>query len=113
MAVLNLVGGVGAPLTDSLSHNPFLATSPEAPPWYAYVIGASALLFALGTTLVGIAGRRAGSLGVATILAGATYPLVFVLQAPFGEVTGAVIGHLVWIAPWLALAVGLGRGDDV
>ena len=37
---------------------------------------------------------------------------MFVLQTPFGEVTGAVIGHLVWIAPWLALAVGLGRGDE-
>lgn len=72
---------------------------------------ASALLFALGTVLVGIAGRSAGRLGVATILAGACYPLVFVLQMPFGEVTGAVIGHLVWVSAWLALAVGLARGD--
>lgn len=111
-AVLNLVGGVGAPLTDSLGYNPFLDTSSPEPPWYAYVIGASALLFAVGTVLVGIAGRSAGRLGAATILAGACYPLTFVLQALLGEATGAVVGHLVWIAPWLVLAVGLGRGEE-
>jgi hypothetical protein len=112
MAVLNLVGGVGAAVTDGLGHNPFLNTSSSVTPWYAYVIGASGLLFAVGTGLVGLAGRSAGWLGAATILAGACYPLVYVLQMPFGEATGAVIGHLIWIAPWLALAVGLAREDE-
>lgn len=112
MAVLNLVGGVGAAVTDGLSYNPFVGTSSEGPPWYAYVVGLSALLFAVGTALVGLAGRRAGRLALAAGLAGASYPLVFVLQIPFGETAGAVIGHLLWVAPWLALALGLAERND-
>ena len=112
MAVTNLVGGVGAAVTDGLGYNPFLDTSSPVTPWYAYVIGASGILFAVGTVLVGLAGRSAGWLGAATILAGACYPLAYFLQMPLGETTGAVVGHLLWIAPWLALAVGLARGEQ-
>ncbi len=112
MAVTNLVGGVGAAVTDGLGYNPFLSTSSPVTPWYAYVIGASGILFAVGTLLVGIAGRSAGWLAVATILGGVGFVLVHLLQLPLGETTGAVVGHLLWIAPWLALAVGLARSEQ-
>lgn len=113
MATLNLVGGAGAVMTDGWSYNPFAdASTAAAPPWYAYVIGASGILFAVGTVMVGVAARRAGWLAAAVVAGGAAYPLAYVLQAPLGEGLGAVVGHLVWVSPWLALAVGLATGPD-
>ena len=86
------------------------------PPWYAYVLGLSGAAFAIGTILVGIAGRSAGRLAAAVILGGAMFPVVFALEAPLGH-AGA---HLVWLIPWMVLAAGLiampadraGRGLD-
>lgn len=103
-AAVNLVGGVGAVLTDGLSYNPFATgASAPAPPWYVYLVLIGALLFALGTVLVGVAGRRGGWLAVAVILAGVLY----VVAVPLGA-----YGHLVWIAAWFALALGLATGRD-
>ena len=106
-AVGGLVGGVGAVVTDGWGYNPFLDTLPLSTPWYAYVIGASVLLFAVGTIVVGLAGRAAGWPALAAVAAGAGYFATVALQAPLGATTGAVVGHLIWIAAWLALALGL------
>ena len=112
MAVSNLVGGAGAVVTDGWSYNPFDASVTAAAPWYGYVSGGSALLFALGTVLVGVAGRRAGWLAAAVVAAGAVFPLVFFLgeflsDEVLSESTGELLGHLIWVGAWLALALGL------
>ena len=105
-AVLNLLGGIGAVVTDGWTYNPFAPAVDGAPPWYAYVIGGSAALFALGSIVAGLAARSAGWPAIAALLGGALYPMVFVLQGVYAD-TGAVIGHLVWVAPWLALSLAL------
>lgn len=103
-ALSYLAGGFGAVATDGWSYDVLDPAVEGDPPWYAYVIGASAILFALGTLLVGIAGRRE-RLGVAVILAGAMFPVVFVLEEPLGF-AGA---HALWLVPWMVVAVGLVR----
>ncbi len=105
----NLIGGVGSVITDGWSHNPFGAGADAAPPWYAYVIGLSAAIFAVGSILTGIAARSAGWPAVAAVLGGVLYPMAFVMQGLYGHNPGDLLGHLIWIAPWLALAVGLSR----
>lgn len=110
MAAMNLLGGAGAVVTDGWSYNPFADTSTAAPPWYAYVIGASGILFAVGTVLVGVAARKAGWLSATVVAAGLVFPFVYILQVPLGETQGALVGLLVWMATWLALAIGLARG---
>lgn len=108
-AVTYLAGAIGAVATDGWSYDPFNPSLERVdPPWYAYVIGASAFLFALGTLLVGIAGRTGNRLAVAVILAGAFFPLVFVLES----VLGAAGAHAVWLAPWMVLSVGLAGGAE-
>lgn len=101
-----LLGGVGAVGTDGWSFDVFAGDGEFEPPWYAYVLGLSGILFALGTILVGIAGRSSGRLSVAVILAGALFPVVFALQEPLGF-AGA---HIVWLVPWMVLAAGLIAG---
>ncbi|MDQ4025099.1 MAG: hypothetical protein M3217_06375 [Actinomycetota bacterium] len=107
-AVTYLAGGIGAVATDGWSYDVLDPSVEGDPPWYAYVIGASAMLFALGTLLVGIAGRAGSRLAVAVILAGAMFPLVFVLESALGF-AGA---HALWLAPWMALSVGLAGGPS-
>jgi hypothetical protein len=97
-AVVNLAGGVGAVFTDGWSFNPFAPGGPASPPWYAFLVLAGAMVFALATILVGVAGRRGGWLAVAVILGGVLYAAA----GPLGA-----YGHLVWVAPWFALALGL------
>lgn len=97
-AIVNLVGGVGAVLTDGWSFNPFGPGAPAEVPWYPYLVLAGAAAFTLGTILVGIAGRRGGWLAVAVILGG----ILYAVAVPLGA-----YGHLVWVAPWFALALGL------
>ena len=103
-AAFYVFGGIGAVATDGWSYDVFASENDGIdPPWYAYVLGLSGFVFALGTVLVGIAGRSAGRLSLAVILAGAMFPLVLGLQDPLGD-AGA---HLVWLTPWMVLAVGL------
>ena len=73
------------------------------------MIGLSALLFAVGSVLTGIAGRSGGWLAVAAVLGGVLYPMAFVMQGLYGHDPGDLLGHLIWIAPWLALTLGLCR----
>lgn len=102
-AVTFVAGAIGAVVTDGWSYDVFdPALDEEEAPWYAYVIGLSGILFALGTVLTGIAGRAAGRLAAVAVVAGATFPLVFAM----GDDT---LGHVVWFVPWLVLAVGLTR----
>ena len=107
-AVANLVGGLGSVLTDGWSHDPF-APGAGDPPWYAFVIGLSASLFAVGSVMTGIVGRSGGWLAVAAVLGGVLYPMAFVMQGLYGHDPGDLLGHLIWIAPWLALTIGLTR----
>jgi len=112
----NLIGGVGSVVTDGWSYDPFGAGADAAPPWYAYVIGLSAFIFAVGSILTGIAARSAGWLAVAAVLGGVLFPMTFVMQGLYGHDPGDLLGHLIWIVPWLALAVGLSRftpGDEL
>jgi hypothetical protein len=102
-----LAGGIGAVATDGWSYDVFDPSVTGDPPWYAYVLGASGILFALGTLLVGIAGRGS-RLALPAILAGAIFPVVFALQPVLGD-AGA---HAVWLVPWMALSVGLARGPQ-
>ena len=108
-AVANLAGGVGSVVTDGWNYNPFAPGAAASPPWYAFVIGISAFLFALGSILTGIAARSAGWLAVAAVLGGMLYPMAVVMQELYGHDPGDLLGHLIWIAPWLALALGLSR----
>jgi len=108
-AAANLVGGVGSVVTDGWSYDPFGAGADAAPPWYAYVIGLSAAIFAVGSILTGIAARSAGWLAMTAVLGGVLYPMTFVMQGLYGHDPGDLLGHLIWIAPWLVLAVGLSR----
>lgn len=101
-AAAYLFGGVGSVATDGWSFDVF-ADGELDPPWYAYVLGLSGILFAIGTILVGIAGRSGGRLAVAVILAGALFPAVFALESSLGF-AGA---HIVWLVPWMVLAAGL------
>ncbi len=105
-AAAYLFGGIGAVATDGWSFDVFAGDGEFEPPWYAFVLGMSGVLFALGTILVGIAGRSSGRLAVAVILAGALFPAVFALQEPLGF-AGA---HIVWLMPWMVLAAGLIAG---
>jgi hypothetical protein len=108
-ALTYLAGSIGAVATDGWSYEVFDPSLEGVdPPWYAYVLGAAGILFALGTLLVGIAGRTGNRLAVAVIAAGAAFPLVFVLRDVLGE-AGA---HAVWLAPWMVVAVGLVRGAE-
>jgi len=105
-AAFNMVGAVGSVVMDGWTFDPFGAggearTGSEL--WYAFVIGLSALVFAIGTALVGIAGRPIGWLRISAILAGVLYVVGIPLGAP---------GHYVWIAPWIALAAGLVTGAE-
>ncbi|MGH2899861.1 MAG: hypothetical protein ACRDMZ_14400 [Solirubrobacteraceae bacterium] len=102
-AGLFLAGGIGAAATDGWSFDVFAAEQANYFPWYVAVLALSGLLFAVGTVLVGVAARPAGWLAAAAILAGVMFPAVFALQEPLGD-AGA---HLVWLAPWLALALGV------
>lgn len=52
-AVANLAGGVGSVVTDGWDYNPFAPGAAESPPWYAFVIGISAFIFAFGSILTG------------------------------------------------------------
>ena len=106
-AAANIAGGVGSVVTDGWNYNPFGAGADVAPPWYAYVIGLSAFIFALGSILSGIAARSAGWLAVAAVLGGMLYPMAIVMQELYGHDPGDLLGHLIWIAPWLVLALGL------
>ncbi|MGI9085240.1 MAG: hypothetical protein ACR2FE_08090 [Aeromicrobium sp.] len=108
-AGLNLLGGIGSVITDGWSYDPFGPGSALEPPWYAYVIGLSAFVFALGSILTGVAGRSGGWLAVAAVLGGVLYPMAFVMQGLYGHDPGDLLGHLIWIAPWLALTIGLAR----
>lgn len=108
-AVANLVGGVGSVVTDGWNHNPFEPGAAATPPWYAFVIGLSAFLFALGSILTGVAARSAGWLALAAALGGLLYPMAVVMQEIYGHDPGDLLGHLIWIAPWLVLALGLSR----
>jgi len=99
-AAMFVAGAIGSVATDGWSFDVF-ADEMSDPPWYAFVIGASGILFALGTLLVGLSGRRSGRLATAVILAGALFPLAFIL--------GPTAGHLAWLVPWLVVAVGLAR----
>lgn len=101
-ATAYLAGGIGSVATDGWSFDVFAGDDAAEPPWYAYVLGLSGIVFALGTTLVGIAGRSGGRLAIAAILAGLLFPAVFALQA-----YGNVVGHIVYLTPWMALAVGV------
>jgi hypothetical protein len=98
-----LFGGIGSVATDGWAFDVFAGDGELDPPWYAYVLGLSGILFAVGTILVGIAGRSGGRLAIAVILAGAMFPAVFALQSPLGF-AGA---HIVWLVPWMVLAAGL------
>ena len=69
----------------------------------------SAFVFALGSVLTGIAGRSGGWLAVAAVLGGVLYPMAFVMQGLYGHDPGDLLGHLIWIAPWVALTFGLTR----
>jgi len=100
-AIVNLLGGVGAVLTDGWSFNPFAPGGPTEPPWYAYLVLIGAMAFTLGTILLGIVGRRGGWLAAAVVLGGVSYAAAVPLGA---------YGHLVWVAPWFALALGLATG---
>ena len=93
-AAVNFLGGAGAVITDGWSYNPFEPGSDAPPPWYAYLVLAGGLLFALGPVLVGIAARSASLLAGVVVAAGVLYA---------GAILGP-LGHLVWIAPWLVLA---------
>ena len=81
------------------SYDVFAETAATEPPWYAYVLGLTGILFALSTVLVGIAGRAAGWLAAAVVVAGASFPLAFAL--------GDTAGHVAWLVPWLVVAVAL------
>jgi hypothetical protein len=102
-AVAYVAGAVGGVVTDGWSRELFGSDEIDTPPWYAYVLGVSGILFAVGTFLVGVAGRRAGRLAIAAVLAGATFPLALGL--------GDTAGHVVWLTPWLVLAIGLARAS--
>ena len=105
----NLAGGVGSVITDGWNYNPFAPGAAASPPWYAYVIGLSAFIFALGSILTGIAARSAGWLAGTAVLGGLLYPMTVVMQEVYGHDPGDLLGHLIWIAPWLVLALGLSR----
>ena len=107
--VANLAGGVGSVITDGWNYNPFGPGAAASPPWYAYVIGLGAFIFALGSILTGIAARSAGWLALAALLGGLLYPMAVVMQELYGHDPGDLLGHLIWIAPWLVLALGLSR----
>ena len=102
-AAVNLLGGFGAVVTDGWSFNPFGPEGPAEAPWYAFLVLTGAMVFTLGTILVGIAGRRGGWLAVAVILGGVLYAAAIPLGA---------YGHVVWVAPWFALALGLAGRDQ-
>lgn len=105
-AALNLIGGVGSVVMDGWTFDPFGAageTRTGSELWYAYVIGLSSFVFAIGTTLVGIASRSTSWLRISAILAGVLYLVAIPLGTP---------GHFIWIAPWIALAAGLATGAD-
>ena len=100
-AVGFVCGAIGAIVTDGWSYDVFGPGTPADPPWYAFVIGLSGLLFAVSTILVGIAGRSAGRLAAAALVAGVSFPLVFAL--------GDTAGHVAWFVPWFVLSMGLIR----
>lgn len=106
-SLANLAGGVGSVATDGWNYNPFEPSAAASPPWYAFVIGISAFIFAIGSILTGIAARSAGWLAVAAVLGGLLYPMTVVMQELYGHDPGDLLGHLIWIAPWLFLAWGL------
>ena len=109
-AVANLAGGIGSVVVDGWTFNPFGPGMEDQPvAWYPYVIGLSAFLFAIGGILTGIAGRSGGWLAVAAVLGGVLYPMAFVMQGVLGHDPGDLVGHLIWIAPWLALTLGMSR----
>ncbi len=109
-AVANLAGGIGSVVVDGWTFNPFAPGMEDQPvAWYPYVIGLSAFLFAIGGILTGIAARSAGWLAVAAVLGGVLYPMAFVMQGLLGHDPGDLVGHLIWIAPWLALTLGMSR----
>jgi hypothetical protein len=111
-AVVNLAGGVGSVVTDGWNYDPFGPDAAASPPWYAYVIGLSAFLFALGSILTGIAARSAGWLAHTAVLGGVLYPATILMQGIYGHDPGDLIGHLIWIAPWFALVLGMSRRND-
>lgn len=102
-AVSYLAAGIGAVATDGWSFEAFATDNEIEPPWYGYMLGLGWMLFAVGTVLVGIAGRSGGRLAVAVILGGILFPVVFALEPSLGF-AGA---HIVWLVPWMALAAGL------
>lgn len=106
-AAAYVTGGIASVTVDGWSFNP-MADEAAGPPLYLIVLGLSANLFALGTVLVGIAGRRAGLPAAAVIVAGLLYPLVLFPLQPFGTTAG----HVIWLAPYAVLARGLIVSQD-
>lgn len=98
-AVTFVAGAVGAVVNDGWTRNIF-GPGDAAPPWYAYVIGLSGIVFAIGTAGVGIAGRSAGRVAALVIVAGITFPLAL---------AGQGAGHIGWLAVWLVLCIALIR----
>ena len=97
-AVLNLVGAVGHVVTDGWAYNPFDDDTTDDTPWYAFVIGATGVLFGIGTVLVGITALRSRvprDVAVAILLGGILVVVALGLAA---------IGHALWTLPWLAVA---------
>ncbi|HWL50051.1 MAG TPA: hypothetical protein VNT92_09245 [Acidimicrobiia bacterium] len=111
-AVANLAGGVGSVVTDGWNYDPFGPGADASPPWYAFVIGLSAGLFALASILTGIAARSAGWLALTAVVGGVLYPATILMQGIYGHDPGDLIGHLIWIAPWFVLGLGLSRSDS-
>ncbi len=98
-AALNMAGAFAWVVTDGWSYNAFDTDGTGFPPWYAFMIGGSAFLFALGTILTGIAAIRTRAkpvLALAVLLAGLLYPLAIPLGAT---------GHAIWTLPWLAVGI--------
>lgn len=97
-----LVGAIALVLLDGWTFNPF-AVAGGSPPGYAFVIGVGAMAFAAGTALCGLAALRRGQtlVGALALLAGVLY---------LGAIPLAAVGHLIWIASWIALSAALVMG---
>lgn len=103
-AIAYVGGGIGSIVADGWSYDIFAAGASVEVPWYAFVLGLSGLLFAVSTILVGVGGRSAGRLSTAVLVAGLSFPLVFILDD--------TVGHVAWLATWLVLAVGIVREES-
>lgn len=100
-----VVGAIGGIATDGWTYDAL--DEDVALPWYLPFVGIGAIVFSVGTVLVGIAGRSAGWPAVALVLSGVAYPLLLFPAQPFGTVAG----HLIWLVLWLAFAAGMAWSD--